>query len=88
MPRCQGIRQITHLTFLCLQGRCPTGSMTLRTVPEMSFLNKLTRMLFVIGIIAIYLTVLWMGLTEESRRSLTIVKSSASNKDFVTINVR
>jgi hypothetical protein len=45
-------------------------------------------MLFVIGLIAIYFTVLWMGMTEESRRSLTIVKSSASSKDFVAINVR
>ena len=54
----------------------------------MSFLNKTIRVLFVIGLIAIYFTVLWMGLTEESRRSLTIVKSSASSKDLVTIDVR
>jgi hypothetical protein len=54
----------------------------------MSLLNKASRMLFVIGIMAIYFTVLWMGLTEESRRSLSIVKPSASSKDFVTINVR
>ena len=54
----------------------------------MSFLNKLVRVLFVTGLIAIYLTVLWMGLTEESRRSLSIAKSSASNGDFVSIDVR
>jgi hypothetical protein len=54
----------------------------------MSFLNKIIRVVFVIGIIAIYITVLWMGLTEESRRSLNIVKSSASSVDFVTVNVR
>ena len=54
----------------------------------MSFLNRTIRVLFVIGLIAIYFTVLWMGLTEESRRSLTIVKSSPSSKDFVTIDVR
>jgi Domain of unknown function (DUF4436) len=54
----------------------------------MSFLNKISRMLFLVAIVAIYFTVLWMGLTEESRRSLTIVKSSASGKDFVAINVR
>lgn len=54
----------------------------------MSFLNKIVRVIFVIGIIAIYFTVLWMGLTEESRRSLTIVKSAASSDDFVTIDVR
>jgi hypothetical protein len=54
----------------------------------MSFLNRAIRVLFVIGLIAIYLTVLWMGLTEESRRSLSIAKSSASNGDFVSIDVR
>jgi hypothetical protein len=54
----------------------------------MSFLNRTIRILFVIGLMAIYFTVLWMGLTEESRRSLTIVKSSAAGKDFVAINVR
>jgi hypothetical protein len=54
----------------------------------MNFLHKITRVLFVIGIIAIYFAVLWMGLTEERRRSLTIAKSSASNGDFVIINVQ
>jgi hypothetical protein len=54
----------------------------------MNFLNKTIRVIFVIGIIAIYFTVLWMGLTEERRRSLTIVKSAASSEDYVTINVR
>jgi hypothetical protein len=54
----------------------------------MNFLNKIIRVFFVIGLIAIYLAVLWMGLTEESRRSLAIAKSSASSDDFVTINVR
>ena len=54
----------------------------------MDFLHKVIRVLSVIGIIAIYFTVLWLGLTEETRRSLTIVKSSASSEDYVTINVR
>jgi Domain of unknown function (DUF4436) len=54
----------------------------------MNFLNKIIRGFFVVGLIAIYLAVLWMGLTEESRRSLTIAKSSASSDDFVTINVQ
>jgi hypothetical protein len=54
----------------------------------MSFLNKIIRVIFVIGIFAIYFTVLWLGLTEESRRSLTIVKAAASSEDFVTIDVR
>jgi hypothetical protein len=54
----------------------------------MNFLSKITRVLFVAGIITIYFAVLWMGLTEESRRSLTIDKSSASAADYVAINVR
>jgi hypothetical protein len=54
----------------------------------MSVLNKIIRAIFVIGIFAIYFTVLWMGLTEEGRRSLTIAKSSVSNDDFVAIDVR
>jgi hypothetical protein len=54
----------------------------------MSSLNRTIRILFVIGLMAIYFTVLWMGLTEEGRRSLTIVKSSASGKDLAAINVR
>lgn len=54
----------------------------------MNFLNKAIRVFFVIGLIAIYFTVLWLGLTEESRRSLNIVKSSATGDDFVTVNVQ
>jgi hypothetical protein len=54
----------------------------------MSFMDKITRAFFIIGIIAIYFAVLWMGLTEERRRSLTIVKSSATSDDFVAIDVR
>jgi hypothetical protein len=54
----------------------------------MGILRKITQVFFITGIVAIYFSVLWMGLTEESRRSLTITKSSASSDDFVTINVR
>ena len=38
--------------------------------------------------VAVYVTVLWSGMTEESRRSLRITKSSSSTHDFVTITVR
>lgn len=62
--------------------------MTIEKVSDMSFLHKMSRMFFVIGLIAIYFTVLWMGLTEESRRSLTIAASSATDENFVTINIR
>src|ERR1700737_9772 len=54
----------------------------------MSILAKITRVSAVVAVILVYCTVLWMGLTEESRRSLTIVKSSATNNDFVIVNVR
>jgi len=54
----------------------------------MSILAKITRLFAVVAVILVYCTVLWMGLTEESRRSLTIVKSSATSNDFVIINVR
>jgi len=54
----------------------------------MSFLNKTIRVFFIIGILGIYLSVLWMGLTEEGRRSLTIAKTSATSEDFVTVNIR
>jgi hypothetical protein len=54
----------------------------------MSILAKLTRLFAVVAVILVYGTVLWMGLTEESRRALTIAKSSATNDDFVIINVR
>ncbi|HEY6376930.1 MAG TPA: DUF4436 family protein [Edaphobacter sp.] len=54
----------------------------------MNFFKKIILVIFAIGIIAFYVTVVWMGVTEESRRSLIIVKSSASNDDFVTIDVR
>jgi hypothetical protein len=54
----------------------------------MGLFNKILRVLVVLAVMGVYFAVLWSGLTEESRRSLTIVKSSASNADFVIINVR
>ncbi len=54
----------------------------------MGFLGKIIRVLVVLAVMGIYVSVLWLGMTEESRRSLTIIKSSASSADFVTINLR
>jgi len=54
----------------------------------MGILGKIFRLSAVVAVILVYLSVLWLGLTEESRRSLTIVKSSATSDDFVVINVR
>ncbi len=54
----------------------------------MGILGKIYRVSAVLAVILIYCTVLWMGLTEESRRSLTLVQSSATDNDFVIANVR
>jgi len=52
----------------------------------MALFRKMPRMLFVLGIIGIYCTVVWLGLTERNRRSLSIVEASAKTSDFVVIN--
>jgi Domain of unknown function (DUF4436) len=54
----------------------------------MGLLGKIIRAFAVLAMVAVYVTVLWMGMTEESRRSLTVVKSSATSDDYVIINVR
>jgi hypothetical protein len=59
-----------------------------REVLEMGFLGKMVRVFVVLAVMGIYVSVLWLGITEEGRRSLTIIKSSASSADFVRVNVR
>lgn len=54
----------------------------------MGILHKIYRACAILTVIVVYLTVLWMGQTEESRRALTIAKSSATGNDFVIANVR
>jgi hypothetical protein len=54
----------------------------------LGILHKIYRASAVLVVIVVYCTVLWMGLTEESRRALTIDKSSATGNDFVIANVR
>ena len=54
----------------------------------MGIFHKLIRVSTVLAVILVYCTVLWMGLTEESRRALTIVKSSATDDNFVIANVK
>jgi hypothetical protein len=54
----------------------------------MGILGKILRLSAVVAVMLVYFSVLWIGLTEESRRSLTIVKSSSSSDDFVIINMR
>jgi hypothetical protein len=53
----------------------------------MGIFGKLFRVSSVLAVILVYFTVLWLGLTEESRRSLT-VESSSAGEDFVIANVR
>jgi len=38
--------------------------------------------------VLVYVTVLWLGITEKNRRSLRITRSSSSSNDFVMITVR
>jgi hypothetical protein len=54
----------------------------------MSVVAKIIRVFTVVAVILVYCFVLWMGLTEEDRRSLTIAESSAANNDYVILNVR
>lgn len=54
----------------------------------MGILGKLIRVSAAVAIMLVYFTVLWLGLTEEDRRSLNIASSPPSSEDFVTINVR
>jgi hypothetical protein len=54
----------------------------------MGFRNKIIRISIVITMVVVYVSVLWMGLTEEDRRSLRITRSSSSSGDFVMITVR
>src|ERR1700733_11687897 len=53
---------------------------------DMGRLSKIMRVFVVVAMMAIYCTVVWLGLTERSRRSLSITKSSSSTNDFVIIN--
>ena len=41
-----------------------------------------------LGVVIIYFVVVWLGMTEESRRSLTITKNSATSDDYVVVNVK
>ena len=54
----------------------------------MGLFGRLMRMAMFLGMVIIYLVVVWLGLTEESRRSLLITKNSASNDDYVVVNVK
>jgi hypothetical protein len=46
------------------------------------------RVAVIIGMVGVYLFVVWMGATEEGRRSLILAKNSASTGDYVIVNVK
>jgi Domain of unknown function (DUF4436) len=50
--------------------------------------GRIIRVSAAIAVMLIYFSVLWLGLTEEKRRSLTIVASPTTSTDFVIINIR
>ena len=54
----------------------------------MRFGSGAVRVTTVLAILALYLTVVWMGLTEESRRSLAIRGPTPASDDYVTVNLR
>src|SRR5260370_13901011 len=54
----------------------------------MGIWGRIIRISSAIAVMLIYLSVLWLGLTEEKRRSLAIVASPTENTDFVIVNVR
>jgi Domain of unknown function (DUF4436) len=54
----------------------------------MMHFGKWARLAVLLGMVAVYFVVVWLGLTEESRRSLILAKTSASSDDYVRVNVK
>ncbi len=54
----------------------------------MGFGSRAVRVAAVLAILAFYLTVVWLGLTEEGRRALAIKGATPGSDDYVIINVR
>lgn len=54
----------------------------------MGVVGKLVRLAIILGVLGIYGLVVWLGLTEESRRSMTIVKNSATTDDYVAVSMK
>jgi Domain of unknown function (DUF4436) len=54
----------------------------------MGHLGKWMRAAIVLGVLLVYFVFVWRGLTEESRRSLILSKTSASTGDYVIVNVK
>jgi Domain of unknown function (DUF4436) len=54
----------------------------------MGHLGKWMRVAIILGVLLVYFVFVWRGLTEESRRSLILSKTSASTGDYVIVNVK
>jgi Domain of unknown function (DUF4436) len=54
----------------------------------MMHFGRLARVAVVLAVVGVYLLVVWMGLTEEGRRSLILAKTSDSSADYVRVNVK
>jgi hypothetical protein len=54
----------------------------------MGIWGRVIRVSAAIAVMLIYFFVLWLGLTEENRRSLNIIASPSTSTDFVIVNVR
>jgi hypothetical protein len=80
------LSRLTLWKFDCLAYSDPNDNSG--KVSDVAILGKIIRVSAFVAIILVYFTVLWLGLTEEGRRSLTIVNETSSSGDFVTINVR
>ena len=77
----------TDFPRIHLTGLTSTESDRSREVPDNGHFARIIRVSAVLAVILVYCFVLWMGLTEESRRALTLDKSSATDNDFVIVNV-
>jgi hypothetical protein len=53
-----------------------------------SFLSNRSRLFAILMLMLVYLVVLWLGLTEESRRSVVVTKTAASNSNFVIVEIK
>jgi hypothetical protein len=54
----------------------------------MGLRSRVVRVCVVLAAILVYATVLWLGMTEENRRSLAIANAYSSSGDYVIANVR
>ena len=54
----------------------------------MSLFQKIARGLSALILLLAYLGIIWLGFTEENRRSLSLVNSTPSSPDYITLDIR